>query len=332
MRKGATLTAAAMAALAVRRVAKLGKAMGAVDPALRTPAMAALCVPFNRLTLPVVRMGYRVASDPGPEVTLATHHVENGRIRVLTFSPTQRSAPRPAVLWIHGGGMCVGTPQIEAQLSGQLARDVGAVVVSPEYRLAPEDPFPAALDDCMATLQWMVKNADEFGIDPDRIAVHGVSAGGGLAAAVAQRAFDEGIPLRAQALGYPMLDDRTVLRGDQAGRGEVTWTPTSNRWAWTAYLGHEPRMSDAPEYAAPARRTDVAGLPPAWIGVGELDLFYEESVAYAGTLTAGGVSCELVTVPGMYHAADHVAPKALPMKNFHASMVEFLRAQLEAAE
>ena len=104
-----------------------------------------------------------------------------------------------------------------------MAREIGAVVVSPDYRLAPENPFPAALDDCMATLKWMAKHADELGIDPDRIAVYGVSAGGGLAAAVAQRSFDEGIALRAQALGYPMLDDRTALRDDHArpGRADV---------------------------------------------------------------------------------------------------------------
>ncbi len=123
-------------------------------------------------------------------------------------------------------------------------------------------------------------------------------------------AFDEGIPLRAQALVYPMIDDRTALRDDLAGRGELTWSPKSNRFGWTAYLGREPRMSDAPEYAAPARRTDVAGLPPAWIGVGDLDVFYDEDVAYAEKLKAAGVPCELVTVPGMYHGADGIVQKA----------------------
>jgi acetyl esterase/lipase len=289
--------------------------------------MVALAIPFNRLTLPFVRMAYRVGSNPGPGVKATTHHVDDGGVRVVVFAPTEPSAPRPAVLWIHGGGMCVGTPQIEAQLSGQLARDIGAVVVSPHYRLAPENPFPAALDDCMATLKWMTEHADELGVNPDRIAVHGVSAGGGLAAAVAQRAFDERIPLRAQALAYPMLDDRTVLRDGHAGRG-LTWSPSSNRFAWTAYLGRAPRMTDAPEYAAPARRTDVTGLAPGWIGVGELDLFYDEAVAYAEKLKTAGVPCGLVTVPGMYHAADHLAPQALSMKNFHASMVEHLRTYL----
>ena len=197
-----------------------------------------------------------------------------------------------------------GTAQFEVAHAAPLVRDIGAVAVSPDYRLAPENPFPAALDDCMATLQWMGKHADELGIDPDRIAVCGASAGGGLAAAVAQRAFDEGIPLRAQALVYPMIDDRTALRDDLAGRGELTWSPKSNRFGWTAYLGREPRLSDAPEYAAPARRTDLAGLPPAWIGVGDLDVFYDEDVAYAEKLKAAGVPCELVTVAGMYHGAD----------------------------
>ena len=331
VRKAAAFAAVGVAALAVRRYTALRKSISAIDPELRTPAMLPLAIPFNRLTLPLVRMGYRISSSPGQGVTQTTHHVEDGDVRVLVFAPTERSARRPAVLWIHGGGMCVGTPQIEAVLSADMAREVGAVVVSPDYRLAPENPFPAALDDCMATLKWMAKHADELGIDPDRIAVYGVSAGGGLAAAIAQRSFDEGIALRAQALGYPMLDDRTALRDDHAGRGELTWSPSSNRFAWTAYLGREPRLSDAPEYAAPARRVDVAGLAPAWIGIGELDLFYEECVAYAERLTAAGVPCELVTVPGMYHGADHIAPKALSMRGFHASMVDHFRTYLVAA-
>jgi acetyl esterase/lipase len=332
MRRVAIATAVGLGVLAVRRYAALLRSLSAVAPELRTPGMAALGVPFNRLTLPVVRLAYRISSRPGPGVIQTTRHIDDGGLRALVFTPTQGSAPRPAVLWIHGGGMCAGTPQIEAMLSGQLATDIGAVVVSPDYRLAPENPFPAALDDCTATLKCMVKQADELGIDPERIAVHGVSAGGGLAAALAQRALDDGIPLQAQAIAYPMLDDRTALRDDHAGRGELTWSPKSNKWAWTAYLGREPRLTDAPEYAAPARRTDLAGLPPAWIGIGELDLFYEESVAYAKKLTEAGVPCELLTVQGMYHGADHVAPKAQSMQTFRTSMLGFLRAHLDVAE
>ena len=331
MRKAAALAALGAAALAVRRYAALRKSMAAVAPELRTAALGASSIPFNKLTLPIVRMAMGFSSSPGPGVTVTKHHVEDSAVDVLVLTPTEHPAPRPALLYIHGGGMMAGTAQFEVAHAAPLVRKLGAVAVSPDYRLAPENPFPAALDDCMATLQWMAKNADELGIDPDRIAVCGVSAGGGLAAAIAQRSFDEGIPLRAQALVYPMIDDRTALRDDLAGRGELTWSPKSNRFGWTAYLGREPRMSDAPEYAAPARRTDVAGLPPAWIGVGGLDVFYDEDVAYAEKLKAAGVPCELVTVPGMYHGADGIVQKALSMRDFRASMVEHLRTYLDAA-
>ena len=134
--------------------------------------------------------------------------------------------------------------------------------------------------------------------------------------------------MRAQALLYPMLDDRTALRADHAGRGQFVVTPSANRFAWTAYLGREPHMSDAPEYAAPARRTDLTGLPPAWVGVGELDLFHDEDVAYADQLRACGVPCELVTVPGMYHGADGIALKAPAMREFRRGMVDHFRAHL----
>jgi acetyl esterase/lipase len=125
-----------------------------------------------------------------------------------------------------------------------------------------------------------------------------------------------------------MIDDRTALRGEHSGRGNFVWTPSSNRFGWTSYLGREPRLDDAPEYAAPARRTDLTGLPPAWVGVGELDLFYEEDVDYAERLSADGVECELHTVPGMYHAADALAMKAPAMQDFHQRAQEFLRAHL----
>ena len=126
--------------------------------------------------------------------------------------------------------------------------------------------------------------------------------------------------------------DRTALRGDQTGRGKVTWSPKSNRWAWTAYLGHEPRLSDAPEYAAPSRRPDVTGLSAAWIGIGDLEVFYDESVDYAERLEAAGVPCELVKVKGMYHTAEGINQNAPSIRDFHASMVEFLRTYLAAAE
>lgn len=333
-----------LATLPMRRYAARRKAIAAAAPELRAPLLVLPPVPLSTTTLPLHRLASGLGELTVPALRLLTgrdsasgagisgsrRRLDRGGVSVLVQEPMEHAAPRPGVLWLHGGGMVSGTAQSEASLSGGLVAALGAVAVSPDYRLAPENPFPAALDDCMASLVWMVKHADELGIDPDRIAVCGGSAGGGLAAAVAQRAFDEGVPVRVQGLIYPMLDDRTTLRENHHGKGELTWSAASNRWAWTAYLGREPRLSDAPEYAAPARRADLTGLPPAWIGVGDLDVFHDENVAYAEQLRAVGVPCKLVTVAGMYHGADGIARKATSMHDFYASMVEFLRTYLAA--
>jgi len=318
----------AVTALAARRHMQMRDAMAAVPAEMRNPILAFISGTMTRRMLPLHRLQSSIRTPSGRGVTVVKRRVGDTGIGVLVVTPSDGSGPRPAVLWIHGGGYILGSPQMELFGTGRLARDLGAVTISPHYRLAPEHPFPAALDDCMLTLRWMRDHADELGIDRERIAVVGASAGGGLAAAVAQRSHDEGIPLRAQVLVYPMIDDRTALRDDHHGRGRFLWTPASNRFGWSAYLGREPRMSDAPEYAAPARRKDLTGLPPAWIGVGDLDLFYDEDVAYAEALSAGGVPCELVTVSGMYHGADGIAPKAAAVQDFRRSMTEHLRTYL----
>ncbi len=325
------LVAAALggAALAARRYLSVRDALTQVPAEFRSPLLPLVATDTTARSLRFARLVYRFKTSSGPGVTVTERRVGTPSVLVTITRPTDPGGTgRPAVLYIHGGGMVVGTPQAEAIGIGRLARALDAVVVAPDYRLAPEHPFPAALDDCMAALRWMRDNADELGIDPDRIAVTGSSAGGGLSAAVAQRAHDEGIALRAQALVYPMLDDRTVLRNDQNGRGRFMWTPASNRFGWTAYLGREPRMSDAPQYAAPARREDLSGLAPAWVGVGDLDLLYDESVAYAKRLSECGVPCELVSVPGMYHGADGLAQKTPAMQDFRHSVMNHLRTYL----
>jgi acetyl esterase/lipase len=304
-------------------------AMAQVAPELRSPMLPLTARPLTERSLWMGRRGMKRPTSPGRGATMTERYVDSQpAVRVLVVGPSTASPPLPAVLLLHGGGMVVGSPDFDLVEAGRLARELDAVVVSPEYRLAPEHPYPAAVDDCMATLRWMRTNADDLGIDPDRIAVAGSSAGGGLSAAVAQRSTDEGIELRAQALIYPMIDDRTAIREDHAGRGRFMWTPASSRFAWTAYLGRTPQMADAPGYAAPARRADLSGLPPAWVGVGDLDILYDESVAYAERLTACGVPCELVTVPGMYHGADGIKPKVLSMQAFRRSMTDHLRTYL----
>jgi len=325
----AALAGVVATAYAARHYAKTLAVMSAVPVELRSPILPLTARSLSERSLWMGRLGMRVGTKPGRGVTMTERYLDSQpAVRVLITTPTAADTRRPAVLHLHGGGMVVGSPQFEAVESGRLARELDAVVVAPDYRLAPEHPFPAALDDCMATLRWMRDNAAELGVDCERIAVAGSSAGGGLSAAVAQRSSDEGIELRAQVLVYPMLDDRTALRDDHGDRGRFMWTPASSRWAWTAYLGRHPQESDAPEYAAPARRGDLSGLPPAWIGVGDLDILYDEGVSYAERLTAHGVPCELVAVPGMYHGADGIKPKVPAMKAFRRGMAEHLRTYL----
>ncbi|OBK29980.1 alpha/beta hydrolase [Mycobacterium asiaticum] len=328
MKRLAMIAVLGLTALAVRRYRDARDALAAVAPDLRSPLLPFISETRHAWLLPLFRLNARIPTRSGPGVIVTERHVGQPAVRVMITTPAGGQAPRPGVLWIHGGGYVVGSPQLEAFATAHLARDLNVVTVSPDYRLAPVHPFPAALDDCMAVLRWMRSNAEELGIDPTRVAVMGASAGGGLSAAVAQRSHDEGIPLRAQVLAYPMLDDRTVLRLDHEGRGRFMWTPASNRLGWSSYLGREPRMSDAPQYAAPARRTDLTGLAPAWVGVGELDLFYDEDVAYAQALKDSGVDTTLVIVAGMYHGADAIRRKSLSMKDFRASMHNHLRTYL----
>lgn len=243
-----------------------------------------------------------------------------GSVRVLIYEPAGRMQPGGAVVWMHGGGLMLGRAENAHDRCSTLARDLGVLAVSVDYRVAPEAQFPAAIDDCMTALRWVHEQAAHLGVDHARIAVGGDSAGGGLAACLAQRARDEDVPVALQVLIYPMLDDRTGLGGHRRGiRGPLTWTPRSNRVGWSAYLGHPAGESEPRAYAVAARRADLSGLAPAWIGVGEFDLFHDEDVEYANRLREAGVACELVTVPGMYHGADSVQPTPPSMVGFLGS-------------
>ncbi|WP_226346925.1 alpha/beta hydrolase [Agilicoccus flavus] len=328
---GALVLAAGAAASAIRRNTRRNAAIvDNVAPELR-PWVAAL--PPSFLT------GY----DPAPprrdtraeRVLSAAIPVGLGRRETLpgrdgdpdvpayVYDPPGRTRRSGALLWIHGGGMIGGAPWMDHGLCTRIARELGVLVLSVDYRLAPEHPFPAGPEDCYTALAWLHDRADDLGLDRDRIAVGGASAGGGLAAIVAQMAHDRGLPVAFQALVYPMLDDRTVLtdRGEDVGR--LVWTPEKNRDAWRWFHGRDATLEEGLAYASAARRQDLRGLPPAWIGVGSIDLFHAEDVEYARRLQDAGVDVELLVVEGMPHAAD-VFGWVPSMRDFRSALVAAL--------
>ena len=247
------------------------------------------------------------------------------KIRLRIFTPKSTAGPTPVLIWLHGGGYVIGKPEMDDRRCTEYVRQAGIGVVSVDYRLAPKHPFPAALDDCCAALKWVADHAERLGVDSNRIAIGGESAGGGLAAALAQVAHDQlAVKPVFQLLVYPMLDDRTVLRTDLDDGDPLMWDQNSNRFGWQAYLGEAGGAEDAPAYAVPARRADLSGLPPAWIGVGSLDIFHDEAVAYAQRLKAAGVACELKVVPGAFHGFDVFNPKLPVVQDFRKSQISAL--------
>ena len=250
-------------------------------------------------------------------------------VKVRVIRPRTLKGSAPALLWLHGGGMVIGANTDDDATNFAFARTLGITVVSVGYRLSPEAKAPAALDDAYAALSWLVANAVERGVDPERIAVGGHSAGGGLAAGLVLLAHDRGVLRPAfQLLIYPMIDDRTVTRTDLDTRNVRVWTPRSNRYGWTSYLPQAPGSPDVSQYAAPARRENLSGLPPAWIGVGSLDLFYDEDVAYAAGLATAGVPCELEVVEGAFHGFDALFPKKQVSRAFWRARASALQRAL----
>ncbi len=223
----------------------------------------------------------------------------------------------------------MGRPEMDDSRCVQYVRELGITVASVDYRLAPKYPFPAGLEDAYSALKWAHSNARELHLDAQRIAIGGASAGGGLAAGLVQLARDrQEVHPVFQFLIYPMLDDRTVLRTDLDDASNVTWSRASNRFGWESYLRKKPGTKDLPAYAAPARRADVSGLPPAWIAVGSLDSFHDEDVAYAQRLRASQIECEVEIVAGAFHGFDVLDPRAPIVEKFRASQVAALRKHL----
>ncbi|MGA4863287.1 alpha/beta hydrolase [Streptomyces lavendulocolor] len=263
--------------------------------------------PVTGLTDPLdVRAGFAALAARLPPPDTSRLVVEDRTVpadpdvAVRVYRPRQA---RGAVVWLHGGGFVMGDLDTEHPWAGRIADASGAVVVSVAYRLAPENRYPAALEDAWAALTWTVEHAAELGVDPDRIAVGGHSAGGGLAAALALYARDhQGPPIRYQLLNQPGLDDRQ----ESWSRRHFTDTPWMDRdkvaAGWRHYLGEGP----VTKYAAPARATDLSGLPPAYIATAELCPNRDEDIDYALRLLHAGVSVELHQWPGTFHGSQAI--------------------------
>ena len=267
-------------------------------------AAAIALFPFEHVTaelLPSLRSAFPAV--PLSDAVARSDHDVPGEptVPVRVHRPVGNDEALPCVYSIHGGGYVLGSYVMDDPYFDDISPRLGVVGVSVEYRLAPDTPYPGPLEDCYRGLKWTYDNADELGIDRTRIGVRGVSAGGGLAAALALLARDRGeVPLAFQLLDCPMLDDRQVTASSQLD-GLPVWSRESNSFGWRSYLGSLYGTDDIPYTAAPARAVDLAGLPPAFVSVGSIDGFLDEDVDYALRLNHAGVPTELHVYPGACH-------------------------------
>ncbi len=287
-----------------------------VDPDLLGALRNLHTLTFNSSILPEQRQSPVIppAPPPAPQPVSRTIPGPKGApdVRVLVTDPTPGKKNRPAYLHIHGGGYVAGKPETFLMLTQRIAQECQCLVVAVDYRLAPETQFPGSLEDNYAALGWIYKNAAELGVDRKRIAIGGESAGGGHSAILAIAARDrQEYPIAFQVLIYPMLDDRTgSTRPVPPQIGTFVWTRQSNVFGWTSLLGVPAGSPQTPAGSVPARVDNLAGLPPAFIGVGTLDLFVEEDIDYSKRLIEDSVPTELHVVPGAYHGFNLIMPTA----------------------
>jgi acetyl esterase/lipase len=311
-----------------------------VHPDLRAAAQAILArtgqdKPFSRDNL----AARRAAQGASPFAPLPTPPSVRRRVRGKGNLPevdvyvvnARPGAARPAIVEMHGGGFIMGNAARTLAITQRLAASLDCVIVSVDYRLAPETTYAGSMSDTYSALKWLFDEAESLGVDRARIAVMGGSAGGGHAALLAQQAHDRGeVPVCFQCLTYPMLDDRTgSVRTPPYPAGALFYTAPSNRFAWESFLGQTPGTAKVPSAAVPARRADLKGLPPAYVGVGSIDLFVDEDIDYARRLIAAGVATELDVVPGAFHGFELIAPDTKVGRAFADRRLEALRRALQ---
>lgn len=286
---------------------------------------------MTRKTLPTMRKMLAGMNPPpaaSPPVSKQAIKSRDGAPEVAAYvinaQPGQR---KPAILHTHGGGFIMGDAASNVSALQPLAAALDCVVVTVDYRLAPETTFQGSIEDNYAALKWVHDGAEHLGVDPARIAVMGESAGGGHAALLAIKARDRGeVPVAFQCLVYPMLDDRTGTTLHPAPPiGSLLWTEPYNRLGWEWFLGQAPGTAAVPDGAVPARQRNLKGLPPAFIGVGSIDLFVDEDISYARRLIDAGIAAELVVVPGAFHGFDAVAPDTAVVRRFTEVKLQSLR-------
>jgi len=308
-----------------------------VHPELRPAAQLAMQIsakmpPLNAATLASMRKSGPppIKLPDRPDVPVSQHRVpvktESTEVTVYVIN-SKPGARRPAILHTHGGGFVMGTADWALGPLKVMAAELDCTIATVDYRLAPETRYSGSIEDNYAALRWLHSSASELNVDPQKIALMGESAGGGHAAILALTARDRGeVPVLLQCLIYPMLDDRTASsRAVPPHIGQLLWTGEANRFGWESFLGQKPGLDSAPRNAVPARVENLAGLPPAFIGVGGIDLFVDEDIEYGRRLNAAGVQTELVVVPGAFHGFDVIAPDTSLAKQFNEAKLHALR-------
>ena len=297
------------------------EATGPVEPA----AVGDWLTRRTRIEATMAALGAQWPAQPDVTGTAFTAEADDGTPIALRWYTRADGASGPGVVYLHGGGMILGSVSLYEATIMRYVASSGVPMLAVDYRVAPEHPQLTPVSDCYAGLCWLAEHATELGVDPTRIGVMGDSAGGGLAAGVALLARDRGGPaLAKQILVYPMLDDRTTTP-DPHLLPFATWTYDDNVTGWEALLGASAGGKDVSPYAAPARVQDPAGLAPAYIEVGALDIFRDECVEYARRLSAGGVGTELHLHPGVPHAFEAFAPDADVSRRSAADRIRALR-------